>query len=84
MMAAGICVYAAVVLGYVVTSARSFLAQMPLLAVVAAVSAVGSWVLVPRMGLGGAALAVALAACVQIAGEVLILRKALRRLEAAR
>jgi len=84
MMAAGICVYAAVVLGYVVTSARSFLAQMPLLGVVAAVSAVASWVLVPRMGLGGAALAVALAACVQIAGEVLILRKALRRLEAAR
>ncbi len=34
VMAAGIAVYVAVVLGYVITSARSFLAQMPLLALV--------------------------------------------------
>jgi O-antigen/teichoic acid export membrane protein len=67
----------------VITSARSFLAQMPLLVVVTAASAVASWLLVPRLGLDGAALAVALAACVQIAGEAWILRRALRRVERA-
>jgi O-antigen/teichoic acid export membrane protein len=81
VMAAGICVYVAVVLGYVITSARSFLVQMPLLGTVAATSAIASWLLVPHLGLNGAVLAVAIAASVQIAGEVLILRGALRRVE---
>jgi len=81
VMAAGICVYVAVVLGYVITSARSFLVQMPLLATVAATSAIASWFLVPYLGLNGAVLAVAIAASVQIAGEILILRGALRRVE---
>ena len=83
MMAAGGCVYVAVALGHVITSARSFLAQMPLLVVVTAASAVASWLLVPRLGLDGAALAIALAACVQIAGEAWILKRALRRVERA-
>jgi hypothetical protein len=38
---------------------------------------------VPIMGLSGAALAVAAGASVQIAGELLILRRALGRLERA-
>lgn len=80
-MVAGVCVYVAVVLGYVITSVRSFLAQMPLLATVAATSAVASWLLVPAMGLDGAVLAVAIAACMQIGGEALILRRAFRRVE---
>jgi len=79
VMAAGICVYVAVVLGYVITSVRSFLVQMPLLTAVAATSAIASWLLVPAMGLNGAAFAVAIAASVQIGGESLILRRALRR-----
>jgi O-antigen/teichoic acid export membrane protein len=83
VMAAGVCVYVAVVLGYVITSARSFLAQMPLLAVVAATSAAASWLLIPSMGLDGAAVAVAIAASVQIGGEMLILRQALRRAESS-
>jgi len=83
VMIAGIFVFVAVLLGYVVTSARSFLSQMPLLALVAATSAAASWLLVPSLGLAGAAVAVALAACLQIGGQLLILSRALRRAEAA-
>jgi len=83
IMGAATCVYVAVVLGYIITSARSFLVQIPLLTAVTATSAAASWWLVPAMGLRGAALAVAFAACVQIAGEVLILKGALRRAEIA-
>ena len=80
MMVAAAMVYVASVLGYVITSARSFLAQMPLLAAVAATSAVASWFLVPIMGLNGAAVAVAVTASVQVVGELLILRRALARM----
>jgi hypothetical protein len=83
MVAAGL-VYVASALGYVITSARSFLAQMPLLAVVAATSALMSWSLIPGWGLRGAAMAVAVTASIQIAGELLILSKAMRRLERVR
>lgn len=74
-MGAGVCSYLAVILGYVVTSARSFAIQVPLLAAVAASSGVASWALVPRIGLKGAALALAVAWSVQIGGELLILRR---------
>ncbi len=84
VMGAATCVYVAVVLGYVITGARSFVAQMPMLAAVAVTSAIASWLLVPAMGLRGAALAVAFAACVQVAGECVILQGALRRVEMAR
>jgi O-antigen/teichoic acid export membrane protein len=47
--------------------------------VVAGASGIASWLLVPRMGLQGAVLALAAAAVTQIAGEILILRGALRR-----
>jgi O-antigen/teichoic acid export membrane protein len=80
MMAAGALVYVASALGYVITSARSFLAQMPLLAAVAATSALMSWWLVPGRGLAGAAMAVAVTASVQILGELLVLRRAMKRL----
>ena len=61
-MGAGTCVYVAVVLGYVITSARSFLVQIPLLATVAATSAARQLVAGAGHGPGGAALAVAIAA----------------------
>jgi O-antigen/teichoic acid export membrane protein len=83
VMTSAIFVYVAVVLGYVITSARSFLSQLPLQAAVAATSAGTSWLLVPSLGLKGAAAAVAAAACVQICGGVLILRRALVRAETA-
>jgi O-antigen/teichoic acid export membrane protein len=74
IMAASPCYYVASTLAYAITSARSFAAQAPLLAVVAATAAAASWTLVPRWGLNGAALALALAWMVQIAGELWILR----------
>jgi O-antigen/teichoic acid export membrane protein len=83
IMVAGALSYLAITLGYVVTSARSFDAQVPLLSVVAAASGAMSWLLVPAMGLAGAALAIALASCVQIGGQAVILRRAVRRREAA-
>ncbi len=79
VMGAGAASYVASTLGYVITAARAFTVQAPLMAVAAATSGIASWVLVPRMGLNGAALAIAAAALTQIAGEVLILRHALRR-----
>ncbi len=82
-MAAGVAAYVAGMLGYVITAARAFAAQAPLLVVVAGASGIASWLLVPRMGLQGAVVALAAAAVTQIAGEVLILRGALRRRESA-
>jgi len=84
MMGAGICCYVAIMLGYAITGMRVYAAQAPLLALVAAVSAAGSWLLAPGLGLHGAAVALAAAWLVQIAGEAAILRRVLRRMEAAR
>lgn len=78
VMAAGIASYTASALGYVITSTRSFAPQAPLHAAVAVSAGVSSWVLVPRWGLSGGALALAIASVVQIAGDVIILRRALR------
>jgi O-antigen/teichoic acid export membrane protein len=79
VMAAGVPRYLAIMLGYVLTSARSFGPQMPLLVAVMTAAALASWRLVPAMGLGGAAVAIAVAACVQIGGAMLILGRAMRR-----
>jgi len=67
----------------VVTSVRAFDAQMPLFCAVAASCGMASWWLVPRFGLQGAVAALSIAACVQIAGEALILARAFRRMEPA-
>jgi O-antigen/teichoic acid export membrane protein len=75
--------YVAIALGYAITAARAFDAQVPLFCVVAASCGAASWLLVPRLGLRGAALALAVAALVQIGGEALILARAMRRIEAA-
>jgi O-antigen/teichoic acid export membrane protein len=78
IMAVGTVVYTSIAFGYVLTSARSFGPQMPLLAVVAATCAAASWVLVPAFGLAGAAGAIAIAGSVQIAGQWVILSRLLR------
>ena len=75
--------YVAIALGYAITAARAFDAQVPLFCVVAASCGGASWLLVPRFGLRGAALSLALAASVQIGGEALILARAMHRIEAA-
>lgn len=87
VMGAGIFSYIGTTLGYVMTSARAFGPQMPLLAAAAATSAAASWTLIPAVGLQGAAVAIALAACVQIGGAALILSHTmggLKRTEATR
>ncbi|MCC6264005.1 MAG: lipopolysaccharide biosynthesis protein [Bryobacterales bacterium] len=80
-MGAGALSYLAIALGYAVTSARIFRAQLPLFAASAAGCGVASWLLVPRYGLYGGVLALALAALLQIVGQCWILRGALRRAE---
>jgi len=82
VMAAGIGSYTAGALGYVITSTRSFLPQAPLHAAVAVSASIASWVLVPRLGLSGAALALAISSVTQIAGDLIILRSALREVAA--
>jgi O-antigen/teichoic acid export membrane protein len=81
VMAAAIPVYLAGTLGYVITSVRAFDAQLPLFCVVAASCAAASALLIPRYGLKGAPMALAVAASVQAAGELGILALAFRRRE---
>ena len=81
-MGAAVAGYVAIALGYVITSARVFNAQAVLFCGVAASCGLASWLLVPRFGLHGAVLALALAAMAQIAGQVLILVAVVRRMEA--
>lgn len=84
VMAAAVPSYVAGILGYVITSARAFDAQLPLFCVVAASCGIASWLLIPRFGLAGAPMALAAAACVQICGEAAILAWAFHRAEPAR
>jgi O-antigen/teichoic acid export membrane protein len=83
VMAAALAGYVAATFGYIITSARAFHVQMPLFCAVAAASGAASWLLVPRFGLAGAAMALAIAAGVQLCGEFWVLRRALGRLEPA-
>lgn len=84
VMAAAIPAYAASTLGFVITSVRAFDAQLPLFFLVAVSCGIAAWLLIPRFGLAGAPMALAVAACVQIAGELAILTRAFRRTEPAR
>ena len=76
--------YAGIALGFAITAARAFDAQAPLFCLVAATCGGASWVLAPKYGLWGAVIALSLAALVQISGEALLLRRALRGMAAAR
>ncbi|HEY3443680.1 MAG TPA: oligosaccharide flippase family protein [Paludibaculum sp.] len=82
VMGAAIPGYVAAALGYAVTAARAFDAQVPMFCIVAASCGYASWLLVPRLGLSGAVVAMAVAAAAQIGGQALILRRALRQMEA--
>ena len=83
VMSAAALGYIAIALGYVITSARAFNAQAPLFCAVAASCGLASWLLVPRFGLVGAVLALAVAALVQIGGGALILSRACHAMESA-
>jgi O-antigen/teichoic acid export membrane protein len=77
VMGAGLFSYVSGVLGYVITSARKFTVQVPVLAVAAVSSAIAGWILVRWLGLNGGAATLATVALVQIGGQLLILRHVL-------
>jgi O-antigen/teichoic acid export membrane protein len=83
MMAAGPLFFVSGTLGYVNTSTRAFREQMLLYIVAASVCGIASFLLVPALGLPGAVASLALAATVQIAGQLQILSRALRTLESS-
>lgn len=82
VMGASVLSYTGAMLGYIMTSARAFAPQMPLLAATAATASAASWILIPAIGLHGAPAAVALAACVQIGGAVWVLSRTMLKLQA--
>ena len=71
--------YPASLLGYGMTAARYFGAQLPVFLTVTLVTAAGCAVLVPRHQLSGAAIAMALGAICQAAGSAGVIIHALRR-----
>ena len=73
VMGAAVIAYVAGILGYASSSARQFAAQMPLFIAVTAACGIASWILVPRVGLYGAAVALAAAAFLQAGGQVFII-----------
>jgi O-antigen/teichoic acid export membrane protein len=70
--------YVASLLGYAMTAARYFRAQLPVFLIVTLVTAVGCAVLVPRYQLLGAAIAMILAAICQAVGSAAVIAHALR------
>lgn len=78
LVAAATAMFLAAFLGYAMTAARAFRPQLPLFVATTAVVVVASFGLIPELGLPGAALALVVAAGVQITGSVLILARALR------
>jgi O-antigen/teichoic acid export membrane protein len=64
-------------LGYGMTAARKFKAQVPILGAVAATTIVLSVLLVPRFGLAGAAVALLASSVVLVGGSALVLTRAM-------
>jgi O-antigen/teichoic acid export membrane protein len=79
LMASAVFTYAAISLGYVLTSTRTFAAQIPLLLAATVVSGAASLWLVPRSGLYGAAAALGLASLTQTGGYLFLIRRAVRQ-----
>src|SRR5258708_7779966 len=76
-VAAGIS-YVASFLGYAMTAARYFRAQLPVFLIATLVTAVGCAILVPRYHLSGAAIATIFAAISQAIGSLAVITHALR------
>ena len=70
--------YVASLLGYGMTAARYFRAQLPVFLITTVVTAVGCTIFVPRYHLFGAAIAMMLAAICQTIGSVIVITHALR------
>lgn len=80
MIAAGIS-YVSSGLGYGLTAARYFRVQIPLFIVVTATSAVCCWLFIPTMGMKGAALALIMAAAVQLLLNLGVITHAMLKLK---
>jgi O-antigen/teichoic acid export membrane protein len=64
---------------FAITAASQFRQQIPLFVVVVSVSALGSYLLVPKIGLYGGAVATCISITSQLAGTILILQRALAK-----
>ena len=71
--------YTGAILGYGMTAARYFRAQLPVFATVTVVTIVASLLLIPRYRLTGAAFVLIAAALVQCAGSILVIQHALAK-----
>jgi O-antigen/teichoic acid export membrane protein len=76
-MAAAGAGFVASLLGYAITAARRFREQMPLQAACLAATLLSAYLLIPRMGLIGAAVSAGIGSIVQIAAEAWIWRNVL-------
>jgi O-antigen/teichoic acid export membrane protein len=79
MMAVGCVGYIAQFLGFGMTAARCYHSQVVLFALTNLVVAGGSHLLIPRLGLLGAILAMLIATIIQVAGSIVILVRGMRR-----
>jgi O-antigen/teichoic acid export membrane protein len=75
----GALAFVAVCFGYAITAASQFRPQIPLFLAVVSVSAVSAFLLVPRIGLYGAAFATLASIAVQLIGSCFILQRALKK-----
>jgi len=78
LMAAAAIAYVASMLGYGVTAARVFRAQVPLFLAATVVTALACWLLIPRLGLTGGAYAILLGSFFSCAGSTYLLFTSLR------
>jgi len=79
LMAASGALYLGSMMGVAVTAVRCFAPQLPLFALSAVTTTVACFLLVPTMGMRGAAAAIFISSIVQSAGGALLLRYACRR-----
>jgi O-antigen/teichoic acid export membrane protein len=79
LMAASGILYLGTTMGVAMTAVRCFAPQMQLFAVAAASTALACFILVPVMGLRGAAVAIFISAIVQCAGGAVLVRNSCRR-----
>jgi O-antigen/teichoic acid export membrane protein len=68
-------------LGYGMSAARRFRAQLPVTAVTVTTCATAAYLLTPRWGLTGAAIAILLSGVAQVTGSLIVLTSALREAE---
>ena len=76
--------FVAALFGYTITAARRFTQQMPLQAACLAATTLAAYLLVPRMGLNGAAISIGIGSLVQTLGEAWILRDVLAEMKRVR